>query len=584
MFNKNIKTVLASLLIGIIIFSCKKSFLERIPDASFNEVALANQKGVNSLLIATYAALDGWAEGAEGSISGGVAWPTAGSNWIWGSVTSDDASPGSDPSDQVPMERMNRYQYQTDDPYIRAKYQSVFWGAGRANSTLNILAKATDVTPENRVQIEAEARFLRAHFHFDGYRMWKNIPFIDEKTTEYRQKNDVDIFPKIEADLQFAISKLSEKANNASGRTNKGAAQALLARAYIHVGKYAQAKPLLDAVISSGKYVLVDNFHDMFDAAKQNNTEMVFAYKSSVNDGSGQGQNGNIPDRLMGVHNMPGVNGCCGFHTATYDLLNGFKTDATGLPLSTQTFNNADYNPTTDNLDPRVDFTFARPGVPYYDWGIFQAAWVRNVGYTGPFSQKKNAFHKGQYKNLSTATGWSDWPNAIDIPLIRYSDVLLMAAECEIETNGDLGKAKDYINLVRARAGKYVQGTGTSEATISQTLPAAVGDVVSASLNNTNYKIGLYPAFASQAAAREALRWERRLELAMEGHRYFDLVRWGVAADVLNKHVAKEVNKMSSYIGSETFTAKHNLYPIPSVEIELSRINGVAQLKQNPGY
>ena len=185
---------------------------------------------------------------------------------------------------------------------------------------------------------------------------------------------------------------------------------------------------------------------------------------------------------------------------------------------------------------------------------------------------------------MSTATGWSDWPNAIDIPFIRYSDVLLMAAECEIETSGDINLARTYINQVRARAGNFVQGSGTSEATISKALSAPVGGIVIDNVNGTNYKVGLYPAFASQAAARDALRWERRLELAMEGGRYWDLTRWGVAPQVLNTHVAKEVTKMSCYVGADQFTTKHILYPIPAVEIELSKINGVAQLKQNPGY
>jgi hypothetical protein len=167
---------------------------------------------------------------------------------------------------------------------------------------------------------------------------------------------------------------------------------------------------------------------------------------------------------------------------------------------------------------------------------------------------------------------------------MRYSDVLLMAAECEIETNGDLAKARGWINDVRGRAGKYVQGAGTSEATISQALAAPVGGIVTDNVNGTKYKIGLYPAFANQAEAREALRRERRMELAMEGYRYFDLLRWGIAAQVLNAHTAYEKNKMGAYVGAEQFTEKHKLYPIPSVEIELSRVNGVAQLKQNPGY
>lgn len=582
MYRNILKKLAGAVLIGLVFFSCKKSFLERRPEASFNETSLANEKGVNATLIAAYAALDGWSDNGWSNAAGNP-WPTAGSNWIWGSVSTDDATPGSEVNDQVAIERINRYQYNPDETYLRAKYQAVYWGVNRANVTLRLLAKTTDISTAAADQIIAEAKFLRAYFHFDGYKMWKNIPFIDEKITEFRQKNDVDIFPKIEADLLAAIAKLPEKTSNSSGRATKGAAQAILARAYLYVGKFAEAKPLLNAVITSGKYSLVDNFHDNFDAAKQNNNEMVFAYKSSVNDGAGESANGNWGDRLMGVHNMPGVGGCCGFHTASYNLLNAYKTDpATGLPIAN--FNAAEYNATTDFLDPRVDWTFARVGIPLYDWGPHQAGWARNVGYTGFFNPKKTTFHKGQSKTLSTASGWSDWPNAIDISLMRYSDVLLMAAEAEIETNGDLTKARDWINLVRARAGKFVQGAGTSEATISQALAAPAGGIVTDLVNGTKYKVGQYAAFASQAAARDALRWERRLELAMEGYRYFDLLRWGIAEQVLNAYTAVEKSKFGAYVGVEQFTAKHKLYPIPTVEIELSRIDGVAQLKQNLGY
>ena len=581
--NKELKIIFGSVLLGLLIFSCKKSFLERPPEASFNEATLANEKGVNAVLIGAYAALDGWADNGWSNAAGNP-WPTAASNWIWGSVTSDDATPGSQFNDQVPVERMNRYQYQTDDSYFRGKYQAIYWGIARANATIKLVAKAADMSDDAKQQIVGQARFLRAWYHFDGYKMWKNIPYIDENVTEFRQKNDVDIFDNIKADLEFAISVLPEKANDASGRANKGAAQALLARAYMyHGGQFAEAKPLLAAIIASGKYSLVDNFHDNYDASKQNNSELIFVYKSSVNDGAGESANGNWGDRLMGIHNMPGANACCGFHTATFNLLNAMKTDpATGLPMAN--FNNADYNQATDNLDPRADWTFGRPGIPFYDWGPYQAAWMRDVGYTGYLGQKKNTFHKGQYKSLSTASGWSDWPNAIDVPLIRYADVLLMAAECEIETNGNLGQANTWINMVRARAQHFVQGAGTSEATISEPLPAAVGGITTATVNNTKYKLGLWPAFGSQAEARDALRWERRLEFAMEGYRYFDLLRWCIAEQVLNAYVEKEKTKLACYAGAEPFTDKKKLFPIPAVEIELSKIDGVAQLQQNPGY
>ena len=141
--NKNLKKIFGSILLGLVVFSCKKSFLERPPEASFNEATLANEKGVNAVLIGAYAALDGWADNGWSNAAGNP-WPTAASNWIWGSVTSDDATPGSQFNDQVGVERMNRYQYQPDDTYFRAKYQAIYWGIGRANATIKLAAKAAD--------------------------------------------------------------------------------------------------------------------------------------------------------------------------------------------------------------------------------------------------------------------------------------------------------------------------------------------------------------------------------------------------------------------------------------------------------
>jgi starch-binding outer membrane protein, SusD/RagB family len=581
MRNYKIK-IFGSLLLGISIFACKKSFLERAPEGTFNESAFANAKGINTTLIAGYALLDGWSDNGWNNAAGNP-WPVAGSNWVWGSVTTDDAYPGSQPNDQPGVERANRYEFLPDDPYYRGKFQQCYAGIGKTNVTLRLIAQAKDLTAAEKKQLTGEAKFLRAHYYFDAYKMWINVPYIDENTTEYRQKNNVDIFPKIEADFKEAIAGLDEGNSTSTGRATKGAAQAYLARAYMFVGKYADAKPLLQAVIASGKYSLVDNFHDNFDAAKQNNREMIFAFRASVNDGAGESANGNWGDRLNYPHGNAPVTQCCGFHQPSQNLINAFKTDASGLPLFT-TFNNADYA-AADNVDPRLDWTAGRPNVPFLDWGPQQNDWIRDPGYCGFFAPKKNIFHKAQKGTLSTSSGWSSSPNAIDIPFIRYSDVLLMAAECEVETNGDLNAAKDFVNAVRTRAGKYVQGAGTSEGTITQALPAPVANVVTGSVNSTNYKIGLYTSFGTPAEARRAVRWERRLELAMEGYRFFDLRRWNDLQTLVDYLAVEKTKRTQLYNNTSQPTAtKLKYYPLPSVEIDLSKIDGVAQLKQNSGY
>ncbi len=578
MKNKWIK-ILATLVLGITIFACKKSFLETEPQGVFSEVSLANAKGINTTIIAAYAQLDGWSDNGWNNAAGNP-WPVAGSNWIWGSVTSDDAYPGSQPNDQPGVENANKYIFAPDDPYYRAKFQQCYAGIGAANVALRLLNNAKDLTAAEKGQLSGEAKFLRAHYHFDAYKMWVNVPFIDENVTEYRQSNATNIFPKIEQDFKDAIAGLAEVSSQSSGRATKGAAQAYLARAYMFVGKFAEAKPLLQAVIAGNKYALTDNYHDNFDAAKQNNSEMLFAYKASVNDGAGESANGNWGDRLNVPHGNAPVTQCCGFHQPSQNLVNAFRTDVAGLPLFT-TFNATLANFTTDVFDPRMDWTVGRTGEPYYDWGPHRDDWVRDGGYCGFFAPKKNVFHKAQKGTLSTASGWSTAPNAIDIPFIRYSDVLLMAAECEIETGGNLLLAQTYINQVRARAGKFVQGAGTDEATISQSLTAGAGTV-----NGTKYKVGQYVVpFANQAEARQAVRWERRLELAMEGYRFFDLRRWNDVQTLVDFLNVEKTRRVQLYAGTQQPTAtKLKYFPLPSIEIDLSKINGVPQLTQNAGY
>ena len=523
-------TILGAFILGLAIFSCKKTFLERPPEGAFSEVSLANAKGINATVIAAYALLDGWSDNGWNNAAGNP-WPVAGSNWIWGSVASDDAYPGSQPNDQPGVERVNRYEFVADDPYYRAKFQQCYAGAGKANVSIRLINTATDLSAAEKGQLLGEAKFLRAHYHFDAYKMWINVPFIDENVADYRVSNATDIFPKIEQDFKDAISGLAEVSSSSSGRATKGAAQAYLARAYMFVGKYAEAKPLLQAVISGGKYSLVDNYHDNFDASKQNNSEMIFAYKASVNDGAGESANGNWGDRLNVPHGNAPVTQCCGFHQPSQNLVNAFRTDVNWLPLF-NTFNNTLANFATDNFDPRLDWTVGRTGTPYLDWGPHQDDWVRDGGYCGFFAPKKNVFHKAQKSTLSTASGWSTAPNAIDIPFIRYSDVLLMAAEANNKaTAANDTKAQTYLNLVRRRAFAVTDNSH---------------DVTSSGTN-------LY----------DAILLERRLELAMEGDRFFDLVRTGKAASVL---------------GSKFVVGKHEVFPIPQQEVDISG------LSQNPNY
>ena len=419
--------------------------------------------------------------------------------------------------------------------------------------------------------------------------MWNKVPFVDETVigvAEAKVGNAEDIWPKIMADLDFASSTLAEKPS-ALGRINKWGAMAIAAKALLYQGKYAEALPLFTDVINNGKnssgvkYELAPSFHDNFRASRENapevRAESVFAFEASVNDGSG-GLNANY-DQVLNFPYNGGPGGCCGFFQPTFDFANSFRTNAAGLPLLDRSYNSPanevkndmniksdqPFTPDQGNLDPRLDWTVGRRGIPYLDWGPHPGRdWIRDQAFGGPYAPKKMTYYKSEEKTLSDATNWASGLTATNYKILRFSDVLLMAAEAEIEA-GSLEKAREYINRVRARAANPT--TFVPDATAS-------------------YVIGLYNTpFADQATAREAVRFERKLELGMEGHRFFDLVRWGIADQEINAILANEKTKLPTSYGAATFVKGTNEYfPIPQVQIDLQTTGGTSNHSQNPGY
>ena len=583
--KRNITITTSVLLLGTAI-ACKDTFLEKKPYGAVTfETLSQSQTGADAILISAYSLLDGFS-----SWDNGNPWGSAASNWVYGSIKGGDAYKGSEANDQPDITPFERHEETPLNPYVEAKWNTYYDGIARANQAINAYDAIAGLPAETKNLRVAEGRFLRAFYHYELKRVFNMVPYIDDKTTEFRVPNDKDIWPNIQADLQFAVQNLPTRQSE-PGRATKGAAQALLGITYMWQKNYQAAKAQFDAVIASGVYKLSPTYHENFNADFRNTSESILEVQQAVNIGTDD--QGNIGDVLNYTHSA-GPGGCCGFHQPSQNLVNAFKTDANGLPLI------ADYNkegddvkndqgitsdqpftPDTRTLDPRLDWTVGRRGIPYFDWGKHPgASWIRLQAYGGPFSPKKNSYYKRQEGTLTSASGWTKGYNANNVKLIRYADVLLMAAEAEVELN-NLTKAREYVNLVRARA-------ANPAGFVKQYKDDAKPELGDSDKPAANYLIKEYPAahpaFATQAAAREAVRFERRLELGMEGHRFFDLVRWGVAERVLNDYLNVE-SKKRSYLANARFTPNKSEYrPIPRRAIDRSAKDGAATIKQNPGY
>lgn len=595
----SIAVALTGIFLGI---ACNKSFLEKVDQGSLNETVIASKDGVNGLLIGAYSLLD-----MVGDRRGGGEYAAI-SNWIFGGIASDDAHKGQAFGRNPAQEQVENYTVNpSTNTALLPRWNTAYAGIQRANDVLRILAKVPEnqLTTDEALQIKAEAIFLRGVYHMELAKVFWNVPYVDETISfaagNYNVTNTVPIWPKIEADFKFAADNLSALKSQI-GRANKWSAKSFLAKTLIFEEKFSEALPILTDIIQNGiapngvRYAL-GSFADNFNALTKNNSESVFAVQFSVKDGA-NAQNGNYGDILN--YPVNAVTKCCGAYQPSFSLVNSYKTDpATGLPLL-DTWNDVDivndmfipssapFTPYTGTVDSRLDWTVGRRGIPYLDWGVNPgAAWVSSQAGGGPYLPIKNSFWQTMKETTNEPFGWASGYNANNYEMIRFADVLLWAAEAEIEA-GSLQKAEDYVNEVRARAANPDNWVKTY---IDNSNPMG-------GFTNTpaaNYKVGLYSGqFTAQGKdfARKATRFERKLELAMEGHRFFDLRRYdkgtGYMADVLNAYIQHETHIPGwdfVYMNNAVFVkGKNELFPIPQQEIDASMEDGKPTLIQNPNY
>ena len=566
---------LTIILLAGLFYSCKNDWFEIKPKGQGSPETLTSKIGIDYLVTGTYAVVDGTHVGG----GDGVVWASAVSNWVWGSIASDDAYKGSDYGDQATINPVEGFFADADNGYVDNHWEGLYDGVVRANDILKYLPETEDMSETEKIQAEAQAKFLRAHFYVELTLVHGKVPYIDENTeTPKAVANDHILWPEIEADMKYAVENLPESWGDV-GRATSWAAKTYLGRIYLLQGKYSEALPVLDDVYTNGPFELMESYEQNYMIAYNNNKESIFEIQYAANDGADGSPNAGWGDALTFPHGVAGMGTCCGFFQPTHSLVSAYRVGDDGLPLLDDTYTEDDilpYDPNTEEgedimyegpVDPRLDHTVGRPGIPFLDWGIHLGdGWIRDVSNGGPYLYKKNMFKKSE-KGLATTTGWATGVNPNNFRKFRLGHVILWLAECEAQV-GTLQRATDLVNEIRNRA------KGSNVVELDDGTPAA------------NYLVEPYDdILESKEYAMKAIEQEERLEFAMEGLRFFDLVRWGMADEVINNYLDVEGTRMPHLSGKSFVAGKHENWPIPQTQIDLSvDESGTSVLEQTAGY
>lgn len=565
------KNILLTLFVSVLVVlsSCGEDFLYIAPQGSIDQNALKNQTGIDLLTTNAY---------ANFSENG---WGASITNWTFGSMYGGDANKGSDTNDQAVLNVMETYSILPTNGYIGEKYAWVYKGAKRVNIAIQTINETEDLPEAFKDSRLGEMYFLRAVFYFEGIRVFGPfLPWVDDTNTDNDPKvhNDVDIYPNVLADIDQAISLLPAR-QDMPGRANSWAAKALKAKVLMQRGDMTAAKPILKDVIDNGitsnglKYGLEDNMHHNFYSPTDNGKESVFAIQFSSDY-----NNANPGISIAYPHGGAGSpGGCCGFYQPSNELANSYKVDANGLPFLDKTYRQPPFvaeRNTGDGalsingdmpVDPRLDFSIGRFGIPYRDWGLPQNNWVRDVANGGFYMPKKHVYTKEELDaglaDGGIHDGWAPG-SAINVQYLSFRDIILLYAEC-LANDNELSAAMGYVNQIRTRAAHpdniiYMP----KEQATDPDVPAA------------NYLVAPYPAshaaFADKNVCIDAIRMERKLELAMEGQRWFDLTRWGgtVMANAISEYVDFEANFITKFASSAKLDAAKTMFPLPDAQIQ----------------
>ena len=548
--------------------SCDSFLEEQIPQGTLSDEQVKNPAYVDNMVTSAYAVFT-TAEDINSSFS------------MWNyDVRSDDAyKGGSSTNDGDVFHQIEVGQgilptnWNLNDMWVR-----LYNALSRVNTAIAVV-ESCDESYSLKGERLAEMKFLRAYAHFMAKRLYKNIPFVMRTDLTYDEYNTLsnheytndEGWALIARDLEEAYAVLPVKQAD-KGRPTKAACAAFLAKVYLYKA-YRQddassnqvtsvdaddLKKVIQytdpAIYAAGGYGLEKDIHNNFRPEDQyeNGCESLWAIQYSRNDGSTYG-NLNWSYGLI-TPNIPDVtDGGCDFYKPSQNLVNAFRTDADGLPLI-DTFNQKNYDKATDNADPRLFLTVGMTGLPYMfnkDFIMDQSsAWSRSgglYGYNVTLKQNVDPALIGSY--LIRGSFWASPMNRI---VFRYADVILERAEAEAQL-GNASEAVRLVNEIRTRAAGSTQ------------MIADYPNRYGVKLYCKNYT-GSY----SKDEALRIVKMERRLELAMESERFFDLVRWGEASKVLNDYFAAEKERVT-FLSDAVFTANKNEYlPIPHSQISSS--------------
>lgn len=548
------------------LFAGCSDFLDMNPNGILDEESVSGVEQLDKLVISAY------------SMLGNDHYDIPFNLWPYGNVRSDDAYKGG--RDESDIQDFHFYETSSN---ITANFgepdglwYNCYIAISRANNALRSLNNVSEQDfPNKKIRI-GECRFIRGHFYFLLKVLFKSIPYIDETVAieDYGTISNIalsndELWQKIADDFKAAYDNLPESQGTDVGRANKYSAAAYLAKTYLYKAYRQDEKHNVTEInaedlkqvltfsneVMSSDYGLEDDFaYNFLPGSYENGKESLFAIQHSTDDGTLYGRL-NFSDAL----NVPmKFSGSCDFQKPSQNLVNAYKT-VNGLPEFSD-YNKADYNANTDKVDPRLYHTVALPSVPYkYDKkNIFDESWTRNKAVYGLYSSLKENVALNDPSSVLIDPFRANTKNKI---VIRYADVVLMRAEALIELDREK-EALPLINEIRERAKK---STGLIDYAENVDIALYVDNV------NCNW---------TKPYAREALRWERRLELAMESQRFFDLVRWGIADSVINTFYKEEAPKRTYYEDAHFEKNRAEYVPIPQQQINFSK----QVYKQNYGY